>query len=502
MMHKLALASDAVARIRDGATVAITGSGGGLLEPDTILAALGERFRTTGHPRDLTILHAQGIGDGAIRGLNHIAQEGMIRRVIGAHWTWSPAMQTLAAEEKIEAFALPGGVIQHLAREIGAGRPGLVTKVGLGSFVDPLLESGAMNARAAAAQPVVERISIDGTDYLRYLPFSIDVAILRGTASDDRGNIDFSGEGGELDALILAMAARNRGGQVLVQVREHVPMGVRAAAAIRLPGAWVDAVIVEPEQRWSHAGEPQDIPPAASQQVSLERRIIARRAADEIKAGQLASFGFGIPDGVATVVRERGLLSHLHTTVDHGHHGGDALQGALFGFVPNGEARIDSPTQFDFYSGGGIDVAILGFGECDAHGNVNVSKLAGKIIGPGGFIDIAQNAKTVVFCGTLEAKGLKIAMADGLLRIVQPGAIAKFVPMVEQVSFSADQARRTGQRVLYVTERALFELTDQGLMLMEVAPGLDVERDIIARMGFRPVLPAGTPALMPSGCFV
>jgi len=501
MTARIVSPSEAVARIRDGATIAITGSGGGLLEPDTILAALGERFRATGHPRDLTIIHAQGIGDGATRGLNHIALEGMIRRVIGAHWTWSPAMQTLAAQEKIEAFALPGGAIQHLAREIGAKRPGLVTKVGLDSFVDPNLHGGAMNARATAAPPIVERITIDGEDYLRYRPFSIDVAIVRGTSTDIRGNIDFADEGGELDAVVLAMAARNCNGQVLAQVRDHVAMHSRPAAAVRLPGSWIDAVVVDPGQRWSHAGEARALPPAASEKISPERRIIARRAADEIKAGNLVSFGFGIPDGVATVVLERGLLPELHTTVDHGHHGGDALQGPLFGFVPNGEARIDSPTQFDFYSGGGIDVAVLGFGECDAQGNVNVSKLGGKIIGPGGFIDIAQNAKAVIFCGTFETKGLRIEMASGQLRIVQPGAIPKFVPAVEQVTFSARQARRAGQQVLYVTERAVFQLSDQGLILTEIAPGLDIERDIIARMGFHPILPDGGPALMPSASF-
>lgn len=494
-------AADAAALVPDDATVAITGSGGGLLEPDAILAAIGARFRETGHPRNLTLIHAQGIGDGSTRGLNHLAHEGLVRRVIGAHWSWSPAMQALAADERIEAFALPGGVIQHLVREIGAGRPGLITRIGLGSFVDPAIEGGAMNARAAAASPVVERITIGDEDYLHYHPFRIDVAIVRGTSADARGNVGFEAEGAELDAVVLAMAARNCGGVVLAQVRSEAAPDSRAAAAVRLPGAWVDRVVVDADQRWSHAGEPGDIPAAASVDIAPERRVIARRAADELEPGNVVSFGFGIPDGVATIARERGILPSLHSTVDHGHHGGDALQGALFGFVPNGEARVDSPTQFDFYSGGGIDVAVLGFGECDATGNVNVSKLGGKVIGPGGFIDIAQNARKLVFCGTLEAKGLKVALANGRLDIVQPGTIPKFIAEIAQITFSASQARRQRQDVLFVTERAVFRLGPDGLVLTEVAPGLDVERDIVERMGFRPILPVGGPAAMPPGCF-
>ncbi len=491
MASKLCTATQSVAAIPDGATVAITGSGGGLLEPDTILAALGARFLASGHPRDLTLVHAQGIGDGKARGLNHLAHDGMIKRVIGAHWTWSPAMQQLAASECIEAFALPGGVIQHLIRESGAGRPGLITKVGIGTFVDPRLEGGAMNRRAANCAPLVKVITVEGEEYLHFLPLKIDVAIVRGTASDAKGNVDFHGEGGELDAVVLAMAARNGGGQVLVQVRELAGPGERSPAAVRLPGTWVDHVVIDPNQVGSHQGEPADIAEGSAAQVPLERRIIAHRAERELQAGQVVSFGFGIPDGVTIRARETGKLNALHTTLDHGHHGGVAFQGMLFGFVRDGEARVDSPTQFDFYSGGGIDVAVLGFGECDATGNINVSKLGGSIIGPGGFIDIAQNARTVIFCGTLEAKGLRIGAVDGELRINEPGKVAKFVKNVEQITFSAEQARRQGQRVLYITERAMFELGPNGPVLIEHAPGIDIKRDIVARMGFRPGIASG-----------
>lgn len=483
---KFLSASAIAALVPDGATLAITGAGGGLLEPDAVLAAIEARFLATGHPRGLTVVHAQGLGDGKGGGLGHLAHEGLVVRVIGAHWSWSPAMQALAAQETIEAFALPGGVIQHLIRETGAGRPGLITHVGLDSFVDPAREGGAMNARAAVASPLVEAIDIGGMRYLRYLPLPIDVAILRGSRADAHGNVDFGQEGAELDAVVLAMAARTRGGRVLVQVREEVAVGSRPGASVRLPGAWVDAVLLVPGQRWSHAGDEAQVPVPAAPALSLERRIIAMRAAAQVPDGAVASLGFGMPDGVATVAREQGRLAAWHTTMDHGHHGGEAFHGALFGFVHAGEARVDSPTQFDFYSGGGIDVAVLGFGECDGEGNVNVSRLGGKVVGPGGFIDIAQNARTVIFCGTFEAKGLAVAIEEGQLRIVRPGSVAKFVEQVDQVTFSARQARSKGQAVFYVTERAVFRLTDAGLELCEVAPGIDPDRDIVARMGFVP----------------
>jgi propionate CoA-transferase len=496
---KIRSADAAAALVRDGTTVVVTGSGGGLLEPDALLAAIGRRFLATGHPRGLTLVHAQGIGDGTERGLNHVAHEGLVRRVIGAHWTWSPAMQALAAAEKIEAYALPGGVIQHLVREIGAKRPGLITKVGLDSFVDPRREGGRMNR--SAAEPINEVVTIGGQEYLRYFPFPIDVALVRGTTGDARGNIGFADEGGELDVLVMAIAAHNCGGVVLAQVRREAVVGAQPPHATRLPGTLVDAVVVEPAQRWSHAGDRDEIPAVLPEAAPVERRVIAARAYRELVPGKVVSFGFGIPDGVASIARRRGAMSRYRTTLDHGHHGGDALQGALFGFVPNGEAMIDSPSQFDFYSGGGIDIAMLGFGEIDADGDVNVSKLGGRIIGPGGFIDIAQGARRLVFCGAFEGKGMKVAVAGGRLAIERPGSLAKLVATVEQVTFSGPRATATGQDVLYVTERAVFRLTPEGVSLAEVAPGIDVAQDIVARMGFAPLIPPGGPAAMPPECF-
>jgi propionate CoA-transferase len=494
------------ALIGDGATVAITGAGGGLVEADTLLAAIEARFLGTGHPRDLTIVHAQGLGDGERRGLNRLAYPGLIRRVIGAHWAWSPRMQALATEEAIEAYALPGGAIQHLIRESAAGRPGLITPVGLGTMADPRHGGGRMNTRAR--EPLNEIIEIEGREYIRYLPLAIDVALLRATRADPDGNLNFDDEGADLDALVLAMAAHNGGGRVLAQVREAAEPGSLVARSVRVPGALVDAFGVDPDQPQSYqpAFDPsltgttapgaQARSDAASNPASLERRIVAARAVEVLKGGEIVSFGLGFPDEVANLAERRGFQPPLHQTLDHGHYGGAPLKGALFGFVRGGSALIDSPSQFDFYSGRGIDVAFLGFGEVDGNGDVNVSRLGGRIVGPGGFIDISQGARTVVFCGAFEAQGLSVALEGGLLHIAQPGRTAKFVERVEEITFSGDRARQLGQRVLYVTERAVFALEPEGVVLREVAPGVDVRRDLLERMGFAPIIPPGGPQPM------
>lgn len=502
---KFRSADQAAATMADGATVAICGAGGGLLEPDTILAAIERRFLVSGHPRDLTIVHSQGLGDGEQRGLNRLAHEGLVRRVIGAHWSWSPRMQALAAAEKLEAYAFPGGAIQHMIREAGAGRPGLITPIGIGTMVDPRHGGGRMNARAA--EVLNHLILIDGEEYIRYVPLSIDVAIVRGSLADADGNVSFEEEGAELDALVLAMGAHNCRGQVLVQVRQEVPAGALAARKVRLPGALVDCVVACPDQMQSYdavfepalsgsfARDGRTHTASESAQSSWERRIIGARGVQELRDGAIVSFGFGMPDEVATLAAQDRTL-RCRQTVDHGHYGGQSLQGRLFGFVRDGEAMIDSPTQFDFYSGGGIDIAYLGFGEFDGNGNVNVSKLGGKVIGPGGFIDIAQGSRKVVFCGALMGKGLQVDVGQDGLRIVREGSLAKLVPQVEQVTFSGARALATGQEVLYVTERAVFRLTPAGVALEEIAPGIDLQADVLNLMGFRPIIADGYPKLM------
>jgi acyl CoA:acetate/3-ketoacid CoA transferase len=438
--------SRAAALIPDGGAIGVIGGGGGLVEPDTLLAAIEERFHASGHPRDLTVVHSLGIGDRRRRGMNHLAHEGLVRRVIGGHWVWSPRMQELARDEKIEAYVLPGGVIAQLMREIGAGRPGLLTHVGVGTFVDPRQDGGRMNA--SARESLVELVEIDGREWLRYKPFPLHAAIIRGSYADPDGNISLDQEPANLDAFALALAAHNSGGKVLVQVRNGVERGALAPRSVRIPGAIVDAVVVDPDQPLSHTtfydpsltGETRGVEPPAAAGAFTEREAIASRAAAELVDGAIINYGFGIPDAVAKLVAARGDAERYYQTIEHGTYGGTLLDGVLFGFARNPTAMIDSPSQFDLYSGGGLDIAFLGMGEMDALGNVNVSRLGGMTVGPGGFIDIAQNARKVVYCGTFEAKGVELELGDGRLRVRRAGGVRKLVERVAQITFSGAQA--------------------------------------------------------------
>lgn len=492
-------ADDAAGLIADGKTVALVGGGGGLMEASCLLSAVERRFLASGHPRGVTLVHSLGIGDRKARGVNCFAHEGMVRRVIGGHWVWSPRMQELARTERIEAYVLPGGVMMQLFREIGAGRPGLVSRIGRGTFVDPRVEGGRMNARAR--EPLVDLITIGAEEFLFYKSFPIDVVLLRGTYADDSGNISLVEEAARLDTQAAALAARNSGGKVIVQVRERVADGALPAHSIVIPGAWVDAVVVDPGQSMTYdivhdpamAGMARKPPLVTPLRALDERQVIARRAARELTDGAIVNFGFGIPDAVASLVTADVRSGRYIQTIEHGVYGGELLTGTLFGFSRNASAMIDSPTQFDFYGGGGLDIAFLGFGQIDAAGNVNASKLAGVPVGPGGFIDIAQNARKVVFCGTFDAKGTKLEIGGGRLAIRQAGAVRKLVRAVDQITFSGAEAMRSGQEVVYVTERAVFRLTPAGLVLAEVAPGIDAARDVIAAMEFEPRL-AGPPA--------
>lgn len=505
-INKFVSAEQAISLIDDRDTVGLIGGGGGLVEATCLFSTLEKRFLDTGHPRDLFIVHALGIGDGKTKGLNCFAHEGMVRRVIGGHWVWSPRMQELARDEKIEAYVLPGGVTMQLYREIGAGRPGLFTHVGLGTFVDPRIEGGKLNRRTT--EDLVEVVEIDGRELLRYKSFPIDIAIIRGSFADAQGNVSLDQEPANLDIYAVALAAHNSGGKVIVQVRTAVEFGTLPARSVRVPGAIVDAVVVDPSQSMTYdivydptmSGERFGPVPAEPPRPFTPRQAIARRAAEELVEGTVVNYGFGIPDAVAKLVAARGDLDLYYQTVEHGTYGGSLLDGELFGFARNATAMIDAPSQFDFYSGGGLDIAFLGFGEVDAEGHVNASKLGGLPVGPGGFIDIAQNARKMVFCGTFEAKGAGIETGDGSLRITRQGEVRKFVRSVQQITFSGIEALRSGQETLYVTERAVFRLTPEGMVLTEVAPGVDIRRDVLDRMGFEPLVPSD-PAVMPARHF-
>jgi propionate CoA-transferase len=508
MTDQFMSAAQAVELIRDGDTVGLMGGGGGLMEASHLFEAVQARFLATQAPRNLTVIHALGIGDKKTKGMNCFAHEGLVRRVIGGHWVWSPAMQQLAVQEKIEAYILPGGVSSQLMREIGAGRPGLFTHVGLGTVCDPRQGGGRMNA--SARDDLAEVVQMDGREYLRYKPFPIHVALVRASAADEDGNISFEHEAANLDAQSLALAARNSGGRVIVQVRERLPRGALKAREVRIPSAWVDAIVVDPDQRTSYdipfhpafsgeltgarraTSEAEDHAAelAAASEGFSERQAVARRAAVELfntgKTRPVVNYGVGVPDAVAKLIAARGEQHRIYQTIEHGTYGGTLMDGVLFGYARNATAMLDAPTQFDFYAGGGLDIAFLGFGEMDAQGNVNVSKLGGLTVGPGGFIDIAQNARKVVFCGTLAAKGVQLQAGDGQLRVLRQGAVQKLVPQVEQITFSGPQGLVRGQEVLYLTERASFRLTAQGVELFEIAPGIDLQRDVLEQMGFSP----------------
>ncbi|MFC7397779.1 acyl CoA:acetate/3-ketoacid CoA transferase [Chelatococcus sp. GCM10030263] len=505
-LNKFMSAEDAVTLIRDGDTIGLVGGGGGLMEASCLFTAVEKRFLETGHPRDLTAVHSLGIGDRKTRGMNCFAHKGMVRKVIGGHWPWSPRMQQMARNNEIEAYVLPGGVVMQLYREIAAKRPGLMTHVGLGTFVDPSREGGRMNE--AAKEELVERIRVDGRDYLRYKPFPVNVAIIRGSFADAHGNVSLDQEAANIDIYAVALAAHNCGGKVIVQVRTAVDVGTLPARSVRIPGAIVDAVVVDPEQRMGYetvydplmSGERRGPALVHPPQPITVRQVIARRAAQELTDGAVLNYGFGIPDAVARLVELRGDGERYYQTIEHGTYGGELLVGTLFGFARNASAMIDGPSQFDFYSGGGLDLAFLGFGELDRDGNVNVSKLGGVPVGPGGFIDIAQNARKVVFCGTFDTKGTEVAIGDGRIAINRQGEVLKLVSAVEQITFSGEQSRIAGQEVIYVTERAVFRLGEAGLVLTDIAPGVDIRRDILERIAFTPLIPS-EPRIYSADCF-
>lgn len=494
-MSKVISLEQAVSMIPDGATVGIGGFiGSG--HPQEFSVGIEESFLKCGHPRDLTIMFSAGIGDGTDKlGLNKLGHEGLLKRIIGGHWGLIPKLQKMVFENKVEGYNLPLGTISLMFRDIAGHRPGTITKIGLKTFVDPRIEGAKMNERSK--DDLVELMHIDGEEWLRYKSFPVNVALIRATYCDENGNATMDKEAATLDSLSIAQAAKNSGGIVLLQVEKVVQNGTLDPRKVKIPGIYVDGIVVSrPENHWqtyacqynpSLNGEikvPVDsIPPMKLDQ----RKVICRRAAMELDPSAIINLGIGMPEGIANVANEEGLPG-LKLTVEAGGIGGVPNAGTAFGTCTNPDAIIDQPYQFDFYDGGGLDQAFLGLAECDYKGNINVSRFGPKIAGCGGFINITQTAPVVVYCGTFTASGLKVEVKDGKLHILQEGKIKKFKNTVEQITFSAEFAAETGQKVLYVTERAVFELINGTLTLTEIAPGVDLEKDVLGQMEFKPAI--------------
>lgn len=491
-MSKVMTAEQAAELIQDGAAVSIVGSGGGVMDPERVFEAVEKRFLATGHPAGITLIHASGIGDKREKGINRFAHEGLVRRVIGGHWGWSPRMQQMALEGKIEAYNFPQGIIASNFREIAAHRPGLITKVGMDTFVDPRIEGGVLNDRTPNDQ--VEVIRLGGEEWLHYRANPVDVAIIRGTVADAHGNISMEEEAAEFEVLAQAQAAHNSGGIVICQVKYLAKEHTLDPMLVKVPGIFVDAVVVDPRQVQTGEGAYNPAfrgqfryPLEAMEPMPMShRKVVARRCAMELEAGSIVNLGFGMSDGVATIASEEGFLDSITLSIEQGIVGGMPARGDIFGVAYNPEAIINAPSIFDFYSGQGLDMTCLGLAQADAHGNVNVSKFGTTIAGCGGFIDISQSAKKLVYCGTFTAGGLKTQIRDGKLHILQEGRVKKFVRDVEQITYSGSYGQRTGQQVIYVTERAVFRLGEKGMVLTEIAPGVDLERDVLGQMEFVP----------------
>jgi len=488
--------ADVGALIPDGATLFLGGLAVTSL-PEELLAALEQHFLSTGHPQQVSTWACGAIGNSGAAGMKHFAHAGMIKRVVAGHFGQTgPEMMKMVFNGDVEAYNFPQGSLSHLTRQIACRSPGVLTKVGLGTFVDPRLEGGKMNSRST--EDLVRLVEFEGEEWLYYKAPKIDVALIRGTLADEHGNITLDKEGVILEQLSIAQAARASGGIVICQVERIVKAGTLHPKAVKIPGVVIDYVVVaEPRNHMQTIATQFDpalcgdirVPTGSLAVMPLdERKVIARRAAMELKPGAITNLGIGIPAGIPSVAAEEGMADALTLSIESGVTGGIPAQLGDFGLAYNAEAIIEQSFQFDFYDGGGLDASFLGLAQVDAAGNVNVSKFNGRPVGCGGFVNITRSTQRLVFCGSFTAGGLALQIGDGQLHIETEGRSRKFINQVEQITFNGRDAAQRGQQVVFVTERAVFHLREDGLELTEIAPGIDLERDVLAHMDFKPIV--------------
>lgn len=491
---KIVSFAEAVSLVQDGDLILIGGSGGGHAVPEALIIALQERYLTNKTPQGITLLHPVGLGDMVDQGVNRLAYPDLLKRIVTGALVNTPAIQEMAKNDQVEAYTLPQGSLSQLMREMAAGRPGLISHVGLHTFVDPRFGGGRQSK--SATEELVDVIEVDGREWLFYKPFKVDIAFLRGTTADEQGNITMESEAIFGEMLSMAQATKRNGGVVIVQVERIAKYGTLSPKQVKIPGMLVDLVVVDPDQKQtylvdyspSYAGELR-VPLSEIKALPFDaRKVIARRAAMELSPGAICNLGAGVSTGIANVAAEEGFLDLIVLTNEQGLIGGAPASGSDAGAAMNYDAIIDQPYQFDFYDGGGLDLAFLSFAQVDAQGSVNVSRFGEKVIGIGGFQNIAQNGKKVVFSGTFTAGGLEITWEEGQTVIKQEGRFAKFVEQLDQVSYHGGYAFDSGQEIIFITERAVLRCEAAGLVLVEIAPGIDLERDVFAHMGFRPAI--------------
>jgi len=487
-------AEQAVERVPDGATLIVGGSGAGHSLPQAFIDTLAKVFTEKGHPRDLTTVRVVGIGDFADRGFSQLALPGLMKRTIGSNIGNEPRLGELVEKGEVEAYSFPQGVISQLCREIAAGRPGLVTAVGLDTFVDPRQTGGK---QGTATEDLVEVVELAGKEWLFFKAFPIDVAVIRGSTIDEDGNLTMDDEAVRGEMLAMAMAAKNSGGIVIAQAKRLAARRSLPARSVVVPGALIDIGFLDPTQTQTYAtdyspyysGALRRPPSSTDAALPLDlRKVIARRSLLEFRPGDICNLGFGISQLIGAVAWEEGIADRIVLTVEQGIFGGVPVAGNEGGAGFNFQAMIDQPYMFDFYDGGGLDIASLSFAQIDSHGNVNVHSFPGRLRGPGGFPNISARTGRICFVGTLTTGGLDVRIADQRLEIMSEGSLQKFVPEVDEISFSGRMATQRGQRVRYITERAVFELIDGVVTLVEVAEGLDPQSDVIAHMGFEPAI--------------